>query len=404
MRCRCRGKQARSLPLIFALGVLILTGRPAPGQDASLSDRVRDGMQQFVDRKEIAGAVTLIGQGDRVVSLEAIGRRSVEDDAPMRPDTLFRIASMTKPITAIGIMMLADEGKLSVEDPVEKYLPEFRGQRLVLENSLDTITLIHPARPITLRDLLTHTSGLPGMPPPGLSDLYAKRNHTLAEAVMAYSQRPLDFEPGSKWSYCNVGIDTLGRVIEVVSGQPYETFLQKRLFSPLGMNDTTFYPTDDQRKRVAVTYDSKDGALKAVANAVPKDAKYPVPAGGLYSTASDLAKLYQMMIHRGEAEGRRYLTESSVAEMTKVQTGDLKTGFTDGNAWGLGWCLVRHPTGVTAMLSPGTYGHGGAYGTQAWIDPVKGRFAILMIQRVGLKNSDDSDMRKELQRIAFETP
>ena len=200
-------------------------------------------MQPFVDKNEVAGVVTLVGSPDGVVSLEAIGRRDVEKDLPMRSDTLFRIASMTKPITAIGIMMLVDEGKLAVDDPVEKHLPEFRGQMLVAEQSGDTVTLKKPSRPITLRDLLTHTSGLPGAPPPGLAELYAKRNHTLAEAVMAYSQRPLNFEPGSKWAYCNVGIDTLGRVIEVVSGQPYETFLKERLFDPLGMADTTFYPS-----------------------------------------------------------------------------------------------------------------------------------------------------------------
>lgn len=168
---------------------------------------------------------------------------------------------------------------------------------------------------------------------------------------------------------------------------------------------TTFYPSAEQMKRAAVTYDKKEGVLVPVPASIigpPKGAKYPVPAGGLYSTAPDLAKLYQMMLRRGtDADGRRYLSESSVAEMTRVQTGDLKTGFTDGNGWGLGWCVVRKPSGVTEMLSPGAFGHGGAFGTQAWIDPQKDRFVILMIQRVGLKNSDESDMRRDFQRAAF---
>ncbi len=395
----------RLLPL---LSLVALAGIcPAvQAQDPALASRIREQMQPFVDKNEVAGAVTLVGSSEGVVSLEALGRRNVEKDLPMRSDTLFRIASMTKPITAIGIMMLVDEGKLAVADPVEKHLPEFRSQMLVADQSGDTITLKKPSRPITVRDLLTHTSGLPGAPPPGLADLYAKRNHTLAEAVMAYSQRPLTFEPGSKWAYCNVGIDTLGRLIEVASGQSYETFLKERLFDPLGMADTTFYPSAAQLERTALTYDVKDGKLVAAGNPLigaSSGAKYPVPAGGLYSTAPDLAKLYRMMLGRGALGGKRYLSEASVDTMTKVQTGDLKTGFTDGMGWGFGWGVVRQPTGVTEALSPGSFGHGGAFGTQAWIDPTKGRFAILMIQRMGLKNSDASELRAALQRVAFES-
>ncbi|HEV3166719.1 MAG TPA: serine hydrolase domain-containing protein [Isosphaeraceae bacterium] len=384
--------------------VASLSARTAVGQEAGLSARIRERMQPFIDRKEIAGVVASVGRGDRVLCVEALGQRNIEADQPMRSDTLFRIASMTKPITAIGIMMLADEGKLSVDDPVEKHLPEFRGQMLVTERSGDTITLKKPPRPITLHDLLTHTSGLPGSPPPGLANLYAKRDRTLAEAVMAYSQRPLDFEPGTKWAYCNTGIDTLGRVIEVVSGQGYESFLQERLFDPLGMTDTTFYPTSDQMPRAAVTYDRKDGELRPAAASVigpPQGARYPIPAGGLYSTAPDLAKVYQMMLNRGTAGGRRFLSEQAVSDMTRVQTGDLKAGFTEGMGFGLGWGVVRQPAGVTERLSPGSFGHGGAFGTQAWIDPQKDLFVILMIQRTGLPNSDASDMRRELQRAAF---
>src|SRR5262249_39625753 len=154
-------------------------------------------------------------------SHEAVGYQDLEAKRPMPKDALFRIASMTKPVTAIGIMMLVEEGKLAVEDPVEKHLPEFRGQMLVAGRSKDAEMLTKPSRPITVRDLLTHTSGLPGGPPPGLADLYLKRTHTLAEGVIAFSQRPLGFEPGAKWEYCNAGIDTLGRIIEVLSGDSY---------------------------------------------------------------------------------------------------------------------------------------------------------------------------------------
>jgi CubicO group peptidase (beta-lactamase class C family) len=323
----------------------------------------------------------------------------------MAKDALFRIASMTKPITALGIMILVDEGKLAIEDPVEKHLPEFRGQMVVAERGKDTVTLKKPARPITVRDLLTHTSGMPA-PPAGLTDLYTQRNHTLAEAVMAFSQQPLDFEPGSKWSYCNPGIDTLGRIIEVRSGQSYEDFLHQRIFAPLGMKDTAFFPSRQQHQRVATTYGKKDGQLVPRPHALidlPPGSRYPIPAGGLYSTGTDLAKLYRMMLGKGTLGKTHIVSPEAVERMTTVQTGDLKTGFTPGMGWGLGWCIVREPTGVTAMLSPGSYGHGGAFGTQGWIDPQQDLFIVLLIQRTDLGNSDGSAMRQALQTLAVET-
>jgi CubicO group peptidase (beta-lactamase class C family) len=389
--------------LVLALLALAAAPARADKPDADKLARVREAMQGFVERGEIAGAVTVVGRKDGVVQLEAVGLLGIESNKPMPRDALFRIASMTKPITATAVMMLVEDGKLALDDPVEKHLPEFRGQMLVASRSADGVVLKKPARPITLRDLLTHTSGLPGSPPPGLSDLYAKRNHTLAEAVMAYSQRPLDFEPGSKWSYCNTGIDTLGRVVEVASGQPYEEFLQKRIFDPLEMKDTTFYPTKQQLERAATTFDRKDGKLIAANNPLigpPAGAKYPIPAGGLYSTGADLARFYQAMLNGGALGKVRLLSAKGVAEMTKVQTGDLNAAFTPGMGFGLGWAVVRKPEGVTAMLSPGSYGHGGAFGTQAWIDPDQDLFVVLLIQRVGLPNSDASDMRKELQAAA----
>jgi CubicO group peptidase (beta-lactamase class C family) len=389
---------------ILTVGLSLVPARlPAAEPTSTDMAGVRAAMQKFVDEQEIAGAVTMVGRKDGILSIEAVGSRDLETKKPMAKDAMFRIASMTKPITAIGIMILVEEGKLAVDDPVEKHLPEFKGQMLVASKTADTVTLKKPARPITLRDLLTHTSGLPGGFPPGLADLYAKRNHTLAEGIMAMSQRPLDFEPGSKWSYCNTGIDTLGRVIEVASGQSYEEFLKKRVFTPLGMVDTTFYPTDAQLERVAHLYEKKDGNLVPAKNpilAAPPGSKYPVPAGGLYSTAADLAKVYRMMLGKGALGDVRILSADSVGTMTKVQTGDLATGFTPGMGWGLGWSVVREPQGITEMLSAGTFGHGGAFGTQAWIDPDKDLFLVLLIQRAGLANSDGSKIRHEFQAQA----
>jgi CubicO group peptidase (beta-lactamase class C family) len=395
----------RSL-LLAVLTTALLTVLPIPVSAGELDSAklaaIRDAMQKFVDQNQISGAVTVVGTSKGIASLEAVGTSSLEPKKDMPKDALFRIASMTKPITAIGIMILADEGKLSVDDPVEKYLPEFRGQMLVSDRKSDTMTLKKPARPITLHDLLTHTSGLPNFPP-GLADIYSKRDHTLAEVTLAMSQRPLDFEPGSKWSYCNSGIDTLGRVIEVVSGMPYEVFLTKRIFEPLGMKDTTPYPSKEQAARLAGLYEIKDSKLVQTGKpliGLPPDVKHPIPAGGLCSTGADLAKLYQMMLNKGKLGDKRILSEAAVAEMTKLQTGDLACGFVPGMGFGLGWGVVKEPQGVTAMLSPGTFGHGGAFGTQGWIDPKKDLFVVLLIQRVGLQNGDASDMRRDLQTLA----
>lgn len=392
----------------FVFGSLLLgAGRGLAEEDGKLSAQITERMGRFVADKEIAGAVTLVGRSDQILSLVAVGQQNVEDHLPMRPDTMFRIASMTKPITGIGVMMLVEAGKLALDDTVEKHLPDFRGQMMVASKSDETLSLSKPARLITLRDLLTHTSGLPDTSAPGPGDLTSGRDKSLATATSAYAKRPLSFEPGSRWSYSNAGINTLGRIIEVASGQPYEVFLTERLFHPLGMVDTTFYPSDDQAKRVAVTYDRKEGELRPVATSrtVPKPGeRMPSPAGGLYSTAADLALLYQMMLNRGTVGTRRLLTEATIIEMTSLQTKDLKTGFTDGMGFGLGWGFVRQPEGVTESLSPGSFGHGGAFGTQAWIDPKRGTFVLLLIQRVGLANSDASDIRRELQRIAVGKP
>ncbi len=364
---------------------------------------IRGKMQRYVDENVVPGAVTVIGSREGIVDIQTFGKLGVGDNTDMPANALFRIASMTKPITAMGIMILDQEKKLSVNDPVSKYLPEFQGQKLVVSRDGGKVVLGDPPRPITIRDLLTHTSGLPGGFPAPHGDLYFKRQLTLKEAVDLSAKQPLDFEPGSKWAYCNAGIDTLGRIIEVVSGQSYESFLASRIFIPLGMVDTTFYPTDDQLKRLAGLADQKDGKLQGAGYVLlgpARDAKHPIPAGGLYSTAADLTRLYQLMLHRGYLGPLRILTDHSASEMTKVQTAELECGFTPGMGFGYGWAVIRKPQGVHAMLEPGAYGHGGAFGTQGWIDPHLDFFVILLIQRVGMPNADASDLRRDLQAVA----
>ncbi|MGL6075931.1 MAG: serine hydrolase domain-containing protein [Fimbriiglobus sp.] len=385
------------------LASLILT-LPVSAQSLEKWKAIKPAMQKFVDNNELAGAVTVVGRKSGVVHLEAVGFRDKEAKAPMTPDALFRIASMTKPITAMAVLMLQEDGKLNVEDPVEKYLPEFKGQMLQVSKVDDVVTLKKPSRPITLRDMLTHTSGLPGGYPAGLGDVYTLRNRTLNETTLVISQQPLFFEPGTKWSYCNSGIDTLGRVVEVVSGMSYEAFLQKRLFDPLKMTQTTFRPSIEQLKNLATTYSVKDKQLnpapKTFLAALPTS-EHPIPAGGLASTAGDIAKLYQCLLNGGELDGVRVIGEKTLGMMTQTQTGDIKTGFTDGMSFGFGFAVVKTPTGITEKLSPGTFGHGGAFGTQSWADPKKDLFMILMIQRTGIPNGDASIYRKTFQDLAL---
>jgi CubicO group peptidase (beta-lactamase class C family) len=359
-------------------------------------------LEKFVDGGELAGVVAVVGDKSGIVDIGVVGLANIEDRRPMRRDTIFRIASMTKPITALAIMQLVEAGKLNVNDPVEKHLPEFKGQLLVESREGGKLTLKKPSRPITVKDLLTHTSGLP-VYPAGLSDVYQKRNWTLNETTIAVSQAPLMFEPGTKWSYCNPGIDTLGRIVEVISGQSYTDYLTAKIFKPLGMKDTTPFPNSEQLERTAMTYGKKDGKLVATPGGVldySRGAKHPVPAGGLFTTADDLAKLYRCLLSGGTFDGVKIIGRETLAEMTRNQTGDIKAGFIEGSVWGYGFGLVSESKGATENLSVGSYGHGGAYGTQGWIDPKKGLFTILLIQRTGLQGSDGSAMRKALHDVS----
>jgi CubicO group peptidase (beta-lactamase class C family) len=231
---------------------------------------------------------------------------------------------------------------------------------------------------------------------------------SLPERTLAYALQPLVFEPGSRWQYSNPGINTLGRIVEVVSGRSYADFLEERLLRPLGMKDTTFWPTASQAKRLALSYGPGPGGKGLAETEIAFLAGWPltarwrtaVPAGGLFSTAGDMAKFYQMMLDGGVANGRRVLQPDTVQELTRTQSGDIKTGFTEGMSWGFGFQVVKEPQGVTGMLSPGTFGHGGAYGTQSWADPRRRAVYILMIQRARMPNSDGSELRRVFQETA----
>ena len=352
---------------------------------------ISERMRPLVDSKEVSGVVTLVATPDRIAHLDATGRADIASDEPMRPDSIFWIASMTKPITATAVLMLQDEGKLSVDDLVEKHLPEFKNLKAADGKAVQ----------VTIGHLLTHTSGMGE-----ISAAQARDIKDLAGAIPLYVAKPVQFEPGSRWTYCQSGINTAARIVELVSGTPFDQFVEHRLFAPLGMQDTTFYLTEEQLHRLATSYKREKGELSPTAvgilygKAPTSRDRFPAANGGLFSTATDYSRFCRMILNGGELDGKRYVKPESVALMTSVQTGDLKTGFTPGNGWGLGWCVTREPQGITAMLSPGTFGHGGAYGTQAWIDPVKKRAYVLMIQRADYPNSDGSEVRKAFQEAA----
>ncbi len=354
-----------------------------------VSRQVINAMVPFIESGEISGAVTLIAKEGEVVSFEAMGASDLATGRSMEKGDLFWIASMTKPMAGAALMLLVEEGKVNVDDLVETHLPEFKNQWMIEEKSENELILKRPSRKITLLDILTHTAGVP-------------------ELVAQISQQPLEFEPGSRWKYSTAGTNVVGRVVEVVSGQRFEDFLQERFLNPLGMTHTTFFPSKEQVKYTAKSYLKNEEVPELTETQVHFvkgelwDTKRTVkPGGGLYSTADDLRRFYQMMLDGGIYEGRRILSEASVRELTRTQTGTIKTGFTDGMSWGLAFQVVKEPQGVTAMLNPGTFGHGGAYGTQSWADPVNQTIYVLMIQRRGFKNGDNSPVRKAFQEAAF---
>jgi CubicO group peptidase (beta-lactamase class C family) len=361
------------------------------GVDQDVLSKIPQRMKSFVDHHTVAGAVTLVAHGSDIVEFDATGMADVEAGHAMQKDTIFQIMSMTKPVTAIGIMMLAEEGKLALRDPVELYLPEFKDLRVRTTQNPDADRAGVPNHAITIRDLLTHTAGIQDYPgPPTIPNYAQTMSVPLDEVVRQLAKQPLLFQPGTQWSYSSPGIEILGRIIEVCSGEKYVDFITGHILQPLGMKDSFFFPPADKISRIAMVYEQTDGKLvRSPASILGGDpAKYrqgavfPAPGWGLYSTAEDLLHLYRMMLNDGVYEGHRYLSPFSVHLMTEPQTtGISPVGWMRGSDYGLAWEVVTDPLGELAGHTIGTYGHGGAFGTQGWIDPNNDLISILLIQR-----------------------
>ncbi len=350
-------------------------------------------LQPYIDRGELVGAVTLVADRDGVLDLDAAGSADLAVRTPMQPDAMFWIASQTKPITGTALMMLVDAGKVDVDDPVEKYLPEFAGQKLTEGEHESRISLVPPTRPIAVRDVLSHTSGLPFG---SLIEHPTRDVLPLWATVRSYAMLPLLTEPGTRYLYSNAGTNTAGRIIEVVTGEAYEDFLQTRLFDPLGMTDTTFWPDAGQVARLAKHYRAKEndgGLVEAPIKQLrtpltDRTRRFAVPGGGLFSTAADCAKFCRMILGGGTLDGRRYLSETAVREMTRRQTPAAVA-----ESYGFGWQVYAD--------DGHQFGHGGACETRMVIDTRRGLVTVFLVQ---VSDSDrTAGAVAEFQRAAEET-
>jgi len=380
-------KPTHLLPVLL---IPLLTA-PLPADDAGMSPdrlhRIHEAIQRHIDAGEISGAVTLVARRGRLVHFEAHGLMDIESKRSMQKDAIFRIPSMSKPITGVAVMMMLEEGKLRLNDPVSKFLPEFKDSKVAVAkgNSGDSYTV--PAdRELTIRDLLTHTNGLmtgglgskSGPPRPAPGD-------TLATYVPKLAAVPLDFQPGTQWAYSGLAApDTLSRIVELVSGQSYDEFLQTRIFQPLGMKDTFFYPPDDRRPRLATLYRKSPNGLQRAENQDGFSLTYFSGGGGLMSTAQDYLQFAQMLLNGGELHGQRLLSPRTVDLMASNHVGEMFNGKLGRPAHGMGYGLlvgiVEDSVAAGLRVSNGSYGWDGAYGTQTWIDPREKMVTIVMIQ------------------------
>jgi CubicO group peptidase (beta-lactamase class C family) len=359
-------------------------------------------MKEFVAAGTISGVVTILARHGKVVAFDAVGLRDIESNAPMQKDSLFRIASLTKPVTCAAIMALVDEGRVSLIDPVEKYLPEYKGMKM---NPCRAGSGVHcqavaPHRPINIEDLMTHTSGLPG----SVDTAKGPEPKTLAELVTRGAHGELLFEPGTSWNYSNIGIDILGRIVEVVSHQPFDQFLQDRLFDPLGMNDTGFVVPPDKRQRMATLYNFSSGKPERIEAQWGAAGAIPVPAGGLISTAADMLRFNEMMRNKGVLDGKRVLSPAAVELMTISHTGDMDAGWVTGVGHGFGYEVVREVRGMFRYNSMGTFVKGGAYRTYEFVDPTRDLVGVIMMQRTngGGDSSDETNAFIEIGTAAIE--
>lgn len=368
------------------------------GLSSERLERIGKAVQQEIDANRLAGAVTLVARRGKVAWLKAQGSMDKESGKPMRPDAIFRICSMTKPITSTAVMMLYEEGRFLLNDPVSRYLPEFKNPKVLVKPASGAPYTIPAKSEITIKQLLTHTSGLTYNWDADLGAEYTKAgvahgllpyDETIGESVKKLGGLPLLFQPGERWSY-SLGIDVLGRLVEVVSGKPLDEFFRTRIFEPLGMTDTYFFLPEDKVSRLATAYTYYEGkGLNRFPETPIKEgpfeysADYPVRGkklfsggGGLSSTTADYLKFCQMFLDGGKANGKRLLSRKTVEMMTHDQIGKIGPD----QAFGLGFGIEGTKSPLAELGSSGQYGWGGFFYTQFFIDPKEQMIGIFMAQ------------------------
>jgi len=378
------------------------SGKP---EDVGLSSerlqRINELVQRYIESGQISGAVTMVSRKGRIAHFEAQGLMDIDAKTPMRKDAIFRMASMSKPVTGVAILMLMEEGKLRIGDPVSQFIPEFKNIKVAMAKPLppgaqaggqpprDPEIFTVPAdREITIRDLMTHTSGLESG---GVGTREAgriaprKTGDHLAHYIPQLGAVPLDFQPGTQWRYSALaGIDTLGRIVEVASGQTFDQFLQKRIFEPLDMKDTAFYPTDDRMARVVTLYERKDSRLSRIDTPGWLATRTLFSGGGgLWSTAEDYMQFAQMLVNGGILNGTRLLSPRTVDLMASNHVRDLYSGISQrlqGMGFGLTVEVVLDSVAAGRRESNGSFGWDGAFGTHFWVDRKEQLVGLLMIQ------------------------
>jgi CubicO group peptidase (beta-lactamase class C family) len=381
------------------------------GFSSTRLQRIHEMVLHKVEARELSGAVTLVARKGRVVHFEAHGLMDIESNKPMTTDALFRLASSSKPVTAAAILILLEEGKLKLTDPVSKFIPEFANARVQLETPRAAQPMsdrpafgenrVQADREITVLDLLTHTSGLGSG---GAGDAEYQKvlkarapTDTLADFIPRLGPLALDFQPGTRWRYSGLaGFDTLGRIVEVLSGMSFDQFLRTRLFEPLGMTDTGFNVPEKDAARLATVYRrtpnglEKPPALLAIGTKV-----YFSGAGGLVSTTADYFRFAQMLCNGGELNGKRILSPWTVALMMSNNVGELFKGQIgrppNGVGFGLGGEVVLSGVEARMRKPDGSYGWDGAYGTYWWVNRKEQMVAVIFVQTPGRAHQYDFD-------------
>jgi CubicO group peptidase (beta-lactamase class C family) len=377
------------------------TARPEEvGLSAERLTRVTELMRRLIDARAFSGSVTLVARNGRVAHFEAQGLMDLESKTPMQKDAIFRIMSMTKPVVGVAAMMMMEDGKIRLTDPVGRFIPELQSLKVTVPNSEGVIApaviafapqpgrIVDAARPITVRDLLTHTSGLmsSGASAAMVSQVPIGPGEPLSVVIPRLRNVPLDFQPGTRWAYSpQYGFDVLARVVEVASGMPFDRFAKQRIFDPLGMKDTFFYPATGN-VRMASLYQSVDGQLRKQADGAWVNGAYFSGGGGLFATAEDFLQFALMLMNGGQHDGRRLLGTRSVELMTSVFAPDTLPGRPAGEGYGLGVRVVNDPAARSTFLSKGSFGWSGAYNTHFFVDPKEKIVGIYMTQAAFLES------------------